>query len=197
MKPSKLRRSKKRLLARALLLSGCLMVLIVTAPTNSYAFDTAVIDWAMRELCGHITGAFGSLLTAVAVLGAIVSAALGSFRVFFGAIIVGIGAYTVPNIVSLYFSGAGDACQSSGGGRARSAEVLVAGSSSVTPAKVSSIDSGLSPELPAVREIGRLAEPATAPAKAGAPEQAEATQAAPSSDEEDVPAAWGKFDSEN
>ncbi len=62
------------------------------------------------ELCSHLTGGFGALLAAVAILGGVVSAALGNFRVFTGVIFVGVGCFVVPNILSAYFPNAANAC---------------------------------------------------------------------------------------
>lgn len=109
------RESRRRFL---LLWAANVLLLVLCLPVNAFAFDVSVINWAIRELCGHITGGFGALLTAVAILGAVVSAALGSFRVFFGAIIVGVGSYTVPNILTMYFPGAAAQCEAPEGGRA-------------------------------------------------------------------------------
>lgn len=79
---------------------------------NAYAegFDVTVIDWAIGQLCGHITGHLGALLVTVAAFGALVSAALGSFRVFYSAIITAVGSYAVASIMSLYFEDASTAC---------------------------------------------------------------------------------------
>ncbi len=106
----------------------CSAVLVIALfflfPSSAFAFQTGVIDWVIQELCGHITGGFGALLTAVALLGAVVSAALGSFRVFFGAIIVGVGSFTVPNILSMYFPSAAKQCVAPSGGRAQGGELI-------------------------------------------------------------------------
>ncbi len=80
--------------------------------TAAAGFDTSVIDWAIEELCGHITGNLGGLLVTVAAFGAIVSAALGSFRVTYSAIIVAVGAYAISSIESLYFPSAATVCAS-------------------------------------------------------------------------------------
>ncbi|MFN8391904.1 MAG: hypothetical protein U0136_16565 [Bdellovibrionota bacterium] len=78
----------------------------------AHAFDTGVIDWAIGELCGHIQGSLGSLLTTVAAFGAIVAAAMGSYRVFYGAIMTAVGAFAVSTIMSLYFPDAANICSS-------------------------------------------------------------------------------------
>lgn len=83
---------------------------LILMPSNAFAFDTAVIDWAIKELCGHITGHLGGLLVTVAAFGALVSAALGSFRVTYSAIIVAVGAYAITSIESLYFDDAANIC---------------------------------------------------------------------------------------
>ena len=90
--------------------------LIFTLPSTSFAFDTAVIDWAIKELCGHITGSLGGLLVSVAALGAIVAAAMGSYRVFYSAIMTAVGAFAISSIVSLYFEDAASLCSGGGGG---------------------------------------------------------------------------------
>ncbi len=89
---------------------------VVAQPDPAWAeFDSSVIDWAIQELCGHITGHLGGLLTAVAATGALVAAAMGTYRVFYGAIITAVGAFAVSTIMSLHF---GDAAQICDGGAA-------------------------------------------------------------------------------
>lgn len=92
-----------------LLLEGNAYAVEAAAGTTA-AFDTSVIDWAIGELCGHITGNLGGLLVTVAAFGAIVSAALGSFRVTYSAIITAVGAYAIASIMSLYFEDGSTAC---------------------------------------------------------------------------------------
>lgn len=91
---------------------------IFGAVTPVYAFDTAVVDWAIGELCGHITGHLGGLLVTVAGFGAIVAAAMGSYRVFYGAIITAVGAFATSTIMGLYFPEAANVCNGGGGAAA-------------------------------------------------------------------------------
>lgn len=91
--------------------------LVIGTSSSAWAFDTDVIDWAIGELCGHISGNLGGLLVTVAGFGAIVAAAMGSYRVFYGAIITAVGAFAVSTIMSLYFPQASRIC-SNGGGQA-------------------------------------------------------------------------------
>ena len=74
MKDLHLKKPERMTIGRVLLFVLGLSTLIITAPVESYAFDVSVINWAIKELCGHITGGFGALLTSVAILGAVVSA---------------------------------------------------------------------------------------------------------------------------
>ena len=91
-------------------------LLIAGMATNAFAdFDTGVLDWAIGELCGHITGHLGGLLVTVAGFGAIVAAAMGSYRVFYGAIITAVGAFAVSAIMSLYFQEAASVCDNGAG----------------------------------------------------------------------------------
>lgn len=96
--------------------SAFALVAGLSIPSTSWAFDTAVIDWAIRELCDHITGSLGGLLVSVAALGAIVAAAMGSYRVFYSAIMTAVGAFAISSIVSLYFEDAAGLCAGGGGG---------------------------------------------------------------------------------
>lgn len=94
-------------------ISLVLAVFVVTAATPESAhaaFNTAAIDWAIKELCGHINGHLGGLLTTVAAFGALIAAAFGTFRVFHGAIITAVGAFAIANILSLNFTEAADLC---------------------------------------------------------------------------------------
>ncbi len=102
--------------------------IVLGGSSPAMAFDTGVIDWAIGELCGHISGHLGGLLVTVAGFGAIVAAAMGSYRVFYGAIITAVGAFATSTIMSLYFPEAAAICNggggAGGGGTARSAETL-------------------------------------------------------------------------
>jgi len=92
-------------------------LLVLSYENSAYAaFDTGVIDWAIGELCGHITGHLGGLLVTVAAFGAIVAAAMGTYRVFYGAIITAVGAFAVSSIMALYFPEAAGVCRGNGGG---------------------------------------------------------------------------------
>jgi hypothetical protein len=100
-------------------------VLSLGSAQPAHAFNTDVIDWAIGELCGHIQGHLGSLLTTAAAFGAIVAAAMGSYRVFYGAIMTAVGAFAVSTIMSLYFPEAANICKSGSqnGGAPRKAAV--------------------------------------------------------------------------
>ncbi|MBP9837440.1 MAG: hypothetical protein KBC84_01870 [Proteobacteria bacterium] len=99
------------------ILAGFALVIFSTLiiQDNAYAFDTAVIDWAIGELCGHITHHLGGLLVTVAGFGAIVAAAFGSYRVAYSAIITAVGAFAVSTILSLYFKDAASKCGAGAG----------------------------------------------------------------------------------
>lgn len=107
-------------------------IAVLVLPGISFAFDTAVIDWAIKELCDHITGSLGGLLVSVAALGAIVAAAMGSYRVFYSAIMTAVGAFAISSIVSLYFEDAAGICSGGGGGGA----TRVAATAETRPAAV-------------------------------------------------------------
>lgn len=177
MKKITLSKPKRQLIVRAILCLFGLLVLLITMPVNSYAFDTAVIDWAITELCGHITGYLGALLTGVAVLGAIVSAALGSYRVFFGAIIVAVGAFATPDILEFYFPAAAAKCTPAAG--TKSAEVLQVGAPTTevesTPLKLPTT----------LQNSTNIAPPVTAPANPDAED-----------DDSEISRSWGNLTSE-
>jgi len=98
--------------------SLAIVLFVLGLVTPVYAFDTAVVDWAIGELCGHITGHLGGLLVTVAGFGAIVAAAMGSYRVFYGAIITAVGAFATSTILGLYFPEAAGVCNGGGGAAA-------------------------------------------------------------------------------
>lgn len=98
---------------------------------DSYAFSTKVIEDAIKELCGLIEGHLGGLLVTVAAFGAIVAAAMGSYRAFYSAIITAVGAFAVSSILSLYFEEAAANCGNGGKSASKSAEVL--STSALTP----------------------------------------------------------------
>lgn len=98
-------------LSRSSILIAVFVVTAATPISAHAAFDTGAIDWAITELCGHIGGHLGGLLTTVAAFGALVAAAFGTFRVFHGAIITAVGAFAIANILSLNFVEAANLCR--------------------------------------------------------------------------------------
>ena len=113
-----------------LIFGGVGILGIGLAPSAQAQFDTGVIDWAIGELCGHLSGNLGGLLAAVAGVGAIVAAAMGSYRVFYGALMTAVGAFAVSSIMSLYFPEAAAICntgaQANAGGGGANARVVAA-----------------------------------------------------------------------
>ena len=91
-------------------LSAFAVFLTFSAPQAHAEFNIEAVDWAITELCGHISGHLGGLLVTVAAFGAIVAAAFGSYRAFHGAIITAVGAFAIGSIMSLYFPTV-DACR--------------------------------------------------------------------------------------
>ena len=108
---------KMKPLARTSLAGAGIAGLVLASPYEAQAaFSTQVIDWAIKELCGHMQGHLGGLLVAVAALGALVAAAMGSYRAFYSAIITAVGAFAISTILSLNFREAADQCKQGGGG---------------------------------------------------------------------------------
>lgn len=80
---------------------------------SAFAFDS--VRFAIREICGHMTGNLGGLLMVVAGIGGLASAAFGNFRASQSLIITAIGAFAISSILSLYFPRAAAECNQNAG----------------------------------------------------------------------------------
>jgi len=87
-------------------------LLILLCASNAFAFES--VQFAIREICGHMQGNLGGLLMTTAGIGGIVAAAFGNLRASHSLIVVGIGAAALSGILSLYFPRAADLCHSAG-----------------------------------------------------------------------------------
>lgn len=75
-------------------------------PSGSFSesgFDDELIRNAVGNLFKLIEGAFGALIMVVAGLGAIIAAAMGSYRAALGMLVVAVGAFILRALVSLFF----------------------------------------------------------------------------------------------
>lgn len=98
---------------------GCALFLVGTT-TLAFAFDIgvdfggggnssnggyndAMIKNAVCQLYRLIEGAFGALVMTVAGIAAIVSSAFGAYRAAVGMLVVGLGAFILRSLVSLFF----------------------------------------------------------------------------------------------
>ena len=110
MRRGKEEQATKWTMATRLGIYSCGLLMVGLAlPESAFAFDSA--RWAIQELCAHIEGNLGALLMSAAGVGAVVSGAFGNFRASYGFLIVGIGAFSVSAILSLYFGAAATECQ--------------------------------------------------------------------------------------
>ncbi len=66
-------------------------------------FDDREIRKAVCQLFRLIEGAYGALLMTVAGIGAIVAAAVGGYKAAYQCLVVGIGAFILRSMVSLWF----------------------------------------------------------------------------------------------
>lgn len=66
-------------------------------------FDPELIRCAVAKLFELTQGAFGALLMTVAGIIAIISAAMGAYRMSLSIVFIGVGAFILPSLVSLFF----------------------------------------------------------------------------------------------
>ncbi len=109
-------RAKKYLRKSNKLRLGALLVAInfLVIPSSVYAF--ASVEFAIREICGHMQGSLGGLLMATAGVGGLISAAFGNMKAMYSCVITAIGAFTISSMLSLHFSDAAALCNGGGGG---------------------------------------------------------------------------------
>jgi len=67
------------------------------------SYDDALIRGAVGNLFKFVEGAFGALIMVVAGLGAIVSAAMGAYRLAVSMLVVAVGAFILRALVTLFF----------------------------------------------------------------------------------------------
>ena len=84
-----------------LLLAGD--VLAQTAATNE-PVDTRAIDEAICWLMYFQNGSYGALLLAVSGIGAVVGAAMGSYRAAMNCLVVGVGSWLIQPVAELMFN---------------------------------------------------------------------------------------------
>ncbi len=92
--------------------SSASFILILLCASNAFAFES--VEFAIREICGHMQGNLGGLLMTTAGIGGIVAAAFGNLRASHSLIVVGIGAAALSGILSLYFPRAAEICSPQG-----------------------------------------------------------------------------------
>ncbi len=102
--------------------SGTLLVLgavavILLLPEESHAFESA--RFAIGEICGHMEGKLGGLLMTVAGIGGLTAAAFGNMRATQSLIVVGIGAFAISSVLSIYFPEAAESCGNGGAATGR------------------------------------------------------------------------------
>lgn len=66
-------------------------------------YNDRKIRIAVCQLFNLIEGAFGGLIMTVAGIGAVIAAAFGSYRVGYGLIVTGVGAFILRSLISLFF----------------------------------------------------------------------------------------------
>ena len=89
---------------------------ILLLPDDSYAFESA--KFAIEEICGHMQGKLGGLLMTVAGIGGLTAAAFGNMRASQGLIVVGVGAFAISSVLSIYFPQAATSCNNGANGNA-------------------------------------------------------------------------------
>lgn len=102
---------------RLVIISAASLVFIALFAEAAFAFES--VKFAIKEICGHMTGNLGGLLMTVAGIGGLASAAFGNFRASQSLIVTGIGAFAISAILSLYFPKAAGECSgnAAAGGR--------------------------------------------------------------------------------
>jgi hypothetical protein len=98
---------------RLIIISAASLAFIAIFAEAAFAFES--VKFAIKEICGHMTGNLGGLLMTVAGIGGLASAAFGNFRASQSLIVTGIGAFAISAILSLYFPKAADECGDGGG----------------------------------------------------------------------------------
>lgn len=87
-------------------------LLVPVFASNAFAFES--VQFAIKEICGHMQGNLGGLLMTVAAIGGITAAAFGNLRASHGMIVVGVGAAALSAVLSLYFPKAAEICAPNG-----------------------------------------------------------------------------------
>lgn len=87
-------------------------LLIPVFASNAFAFES--VQFAIKEICGHMQGNLGGLLMTVAGIGGITAAAFGNLRASHSMIVVGVGAAALSAVLSLYFPAAAKLCHDNG-----------------------------------------------------------------------------------
>lgn len=86
-------------------LLSLLVLALCVAPELAFAQGAPdkQLVFGLCKVVALTSGSFGAILTTVAGLIAIVSAALGGYRVAISVIVVGAGTYVIPPMVDLFF----------------------------------------------------------------------------------------------
>jgi hypothetical protein len=91
--------------------SPALWVLLVIAifgfglPDTAFALDQGKLGVVCDRTLKYLEGGFGSLISAITGIGAIVASASGGFRTAWALVIVSIGAFILREYVDIFFSG--------------------------------------------------------------------------------------------
>lgn len=121
-----------------------LVLTILLTPVYSFAagsFAGGVFVDATCDVLWYVSGSFGAMLTSAALLGGVVGAAMGNFKLATAAVVVAISCYTMSDMVTLYFGDLG--CTPAQGGRVgKSAEVMTVPDGRAKEAGAASFESG-------------------------------------------------------
>lgn len=90
---------------------GSIIVAGVTTTGLSDAHALASVDFAIKEICGHMMGNLGGLLMAAAGVGSIASAAFGNMKAMYSCLVTAMGAFGVSTVLSLHFQAAYTLCK--------------------------------------------------------------------------------------
>lgn len=90
-----------------------LFTLLIFSPEQAYAYQSGKFG----DVCGKIITAlatenFGSLLAALAGVGAIVASAMGGFKAAWSLLVVSVGSFILNEYIGIWFND----CQAGGGG---------------------------------------------------------------------------------
>ncbi len=77
---------------------------VVSAQQNAATVDTSAIDEAICWLMYFQNGSYGALLLAVSGVGAVVGAAMGSYRAAMNCLVVGVGSWLIQPVADLMFN---------------------------------------------------------------------------------------------